>query len=586
MNTLNQAIEIVYKGSSQFVSYSVKTSRLGYFSRIPPSYGMFIIYDVQSDEVYYDFTEKIISRIDEQRDDDWRNQETVKINIPTQNILSENNVKSIYDILMLRFKNHTHLIREKGAEYFIPPTLDKTNAYQNNDIFEKFEKIGYLLFNEREFNSMYNYFEKIPQNKISSSKMQTLLAFVTYCELGRAIEANFFLSKSKRFNDDFDDFEKDIREIYILKLEFLLGEITTQKYAERLEQLETLTKDDLNKISICTNIIQLKLIGIFEGDRINNLKIEDELFHLLKEVNEYKNIDETTKHYLKINIAEGIFIYTVNLFLEIGKIIQIQRDVNIEPNYRREDTLKTVPFFSLVNNILISAHKFSIDIKDELLQAESAYKLGWIFVTMQFNTMILKQLTTDKIVLPLYEAAHNYFAEALRIYQKNGRFTEYRKALLGLYDLKTIYSFLKSESLGDISTSEIMKEMRRIEKEHDLPPIYSTTEEMINETYKNNSPKLLKDYSENDINTLLELLMKAYKYPENCREHLLVSIRSRRLFNIHNTDDRFVLLEKQVNLNLPYTEPVSFMIQNKNTGFATLGNPSVEYLMKQVRMIE
>ncbi len=485
----NQTIEIIYKDSSQFVSYSIKTSRLGYFSRIPPSYGMFIIYDVQSNEVYYDFTEKIISRIDEQRDDDWRNQETVKINIPIQNILSENNVKSIYDTLMLRFKNHTRLISEKGAEYFIPPALDKTNAYKNSDIFEKFEEIGYLLFNEREFNSMYNYFERIPQNKILSSKMQTLLAFVTYCELGRAIEANYFLSKSKRFNDGFADFEKDIREIYVLKLEFLLGEITTQKYAGRLEQLETLTKDEINKISICTNIIQLKLIGIFEGDRINNLKIENELFNLLKEVNKYKSIDETTKHYLRINIADGIFIYTVNLFSEIGKIVQIQRDINIEPNYRREDALKTVPFLNLVNNLLASAHKFSIEIEDELLQAESAYKLGWIFVTMQFNHMLLKQLTTDKIVSPLYEAAHNYFAEALRIYQKNGRFTEYRKALLGLYDLKTIYSFFKHESLGEISTSKIMEVIRSIEKEHDLPPIYSTTEEMINETYKKDNTK-------------------------------------------------------------------------------------------------
>ena len=487
----NQAIEIVHKGSLQFVSYSIKTSRLGYFSRIPPSYGIFIIYDVQSNKIFYDFTEKIVSRIDEQRDDDWRNQETVKINIPTQNILSENNIKSIHDTLMLRFKNHTRLIKEKGAEYSIPPTLDKANSYKNSDVYEKFEEIGYFLFNEREFNSMYNYFEVVPKNKILNSRMQTLLAFVTYCELGRAIEANYFLSKSKRFNDDFDDFEKDIREIYILKLEFMLGEITTQKYAERLGNLETLTKDALNKISICTNIIQLKLIGIFEEDRINNLKIEDELFHLLKEVNEYKNIDETTKHYLKINIAEGIFIYTVNLFLEIGKIIQVQRDANIEPNYRREDALKTVPFFNLVNNILVSAHKFSIYTKDELLQAESAYKLGWTFVSMQFNYMILKQLTTDKILQSLYDSAHNYFAEALRIYQKNVRITEYRKTLLGLYDLKTIHSFFKSEPLGDISTSKIMELIRGVEREHDLPPIYSTTEEMINETYKNDTPKPL-----------------------------------------------------------------------------------------------
>ena len=487
----NQAIEIVHKGSLQFVSYSIKTSRLGYFSRIPPSYGIFIIYDVQSDKVFYDFTEKIISRIDEQRDDDWRNQETVKINIPAQNILSENNIKSIHDTLMLRFKNHTRLIKEKGAEYYIPPTLDKTNSYKNSDVYEKFEEIGYFLFNEREFNGMYNYFEVVPKNKILSSRMQTLLAFVTYCELGRAIEANYFLSKSKRFNDDFDDFEKDIREIYILKLEFMLGEITTQEYAERLGNLETLTNDTLNKISICTNIIQLKLIGIFEEDRINNLKIEDELFHLLKEVNEYKNIDETTKHYLKINIAEGIFIYTVNLFLEIGKIIQVQRDANIEPNYRREDALKTVPFFNLVNNILVSAHKFSIYTKDELLQAESAYKLGWTFVTMQFNHMILKQLTTDKILQSLYDSAHNYFAEALCIYQKNVRIIEYRKTLLGLYDLKTIYLFFKNESLGEISTSKIMEVIRGVEREHDLPPIYSTTEEMINETYKNDTPKPL-----------------------------------------------------------------------------------------------
>ena len=96
----------------------------------------------------------------------------------------------------------------------------------------------------------------------------------------------------------------------------------------------------------------------------------------------------------------------------------------------------------------------------------------------------------------------------------------------------------------------------------------------------------LKDYSENDVNTFLELLMKAYKYPNNCKKHLLVSIRSRRLFDVHNTDNKFVLLEKQVNISLPYSQPVWFIIQDKITGFATIGNPNVEYLMKQIRMIE
>lgn len=79
--------------------------------------------------------------------------------------------------------------------------------------------------------------------------------------------------------------------------------------------------------------------------------------------------------------------------------------------------------------------------------------------------------------------------------------------------------------------------------------------------------------------------MKAYKYPENFREYLLENIRSKRLFEIHNVDNRFVLLEKPVNSNLPYSQPVWFMIQDKITGFTTIGNPNVEYLMRQVRMI-
>lgn len=581
----NQSIEIVYKDSIPFISYSIKTSRLGYFSRIPPSYGLFVIYDVKSGNIYYDFTEKIIARIDEQRDDDWKNQDKVKVNIPLTNVLSEETIITIYKTLIFRFENLARLIHEQGSNYSIPSNSFKSKNTEW-DIFEKFEQIGYLLFNDREFDCMYRYFETTSRHKIINSKSQTLLAFITYCELGRAIEANFYLSKSKRFNNDFDDFEKDLRELYILKLEYILGSIDTDKYADGLENLQALTESDINRISICTNIMQLRLIGIFQEDKINELKLEEELFRLLDTVNKFEKIDDITKYHLKINIAETIFIYTVNLFLNIGKIVMIQRDLKRESNYRRQDALKVVPLLNLVNKILTEAYKFSINEKDENLRAESAYKLGWIFVSMQFNLIMLKQLESSSLRLSQYNDAHNYFAESIDIFKNKGRVIEYRKALLGLYDLKFIYNFFKNELIGSVSCIQILDLIRKIELENDLPPINSATEDMINETYEKTDAKLLKDYTESNINDFLELLMKAYNLPVSCKENLLSSIKARAFFDKYNTENRFVLLENQPNANMPYSQPVWFIIQDKITGISTVGNTDINYIMKQMRMIE
>ena len=96
-----QNLNQVAHDRKQFISHSMFTSRLGCLCRRGPAYGLVVLYDDNTEICYYDYVEEIVKRTTTQHNgEDWKAQTSVNINIPTENILTLDEIKKIPFLLL------------------------------------------------------------------------------------------------------------------------------------------------------------------------------------------------------------------------------------------------------------------------------------------------------------------------------------------------------------------------------------------------------------------------------------------------------------------------------------------------------
>lgn len=572
--------------TNKFISYNIKTSRIGFFSRIIPTYGLFIFYDVKKSVLYYDFTEKIIERLDDQRKDDWRSNDTVRVNIPIENILDQNELKNIYSKINLRFENTNILIQNEGMHYQIPSfhRFEKS-SYSKEDIINDIENcgLGYLLFNEKRFDLLDNIFNELTKNRIENSSTLSLLAFVTYCELGRGIDSKYYLSKAKKLIKYYNEVEEELLKVYELKLKFIFGEIETIDYINGLKEVSALMKDSGTRLSIESSIIQLNLISNIKKDNYcENNNIDEEILEKISQIDHNTNINDSTKHYLKIYLTDTLHLFTSNLFIDISRVIKTQRLQNLKVDYRNDESYKIPKYVNIAREILINARFFANEHSDSLLNAEAGYRLGYQFIQYQMNLILIDELNDiDESINSNYISAYNFLGESYNIYNTEGKFFECHKTLLLIYELKVIYRHLTNLDIGNISFDSLLNNIRKLEDENGFKTFNSVMTQVITELNSKRDPRKLKDYSENEVKNFVNLLMLTYNLPEKCKANLWNSINDRIFFDTNIKSDRYVLLEKGIEDKVVlYSNPVFYIILDSKTGMSSLESTNVKELMK------
>src|SRR5215216_1881766 len=78
----------------EFLSYSFETDRLGYLIRRLPAMGIVVLYDVDTERIYFDYVDEIYNRVRvEKGSEDWKQQDSVSIHIPVANEMTVQTIK-------------------------------------------------------------------------------------------------------------------------------------------------------------------------------------------------------------------------------------------------------------------------------------------------------------------------------------------------------------------------------------------------------------------------------------------------------------------------------------------------------------
>ena len=200
----------------QCISYPYPTSNLGYLSRRLPCYGLIAIYDEDAEVTYFDYVDEIIFRLGMiKKNDTWRLQNSVSIYIPVKNILSDESAQNIWRTFTERFSKHGKMFREHAVDYDIPVLSMKENLtydISHGKVAADLEKYGFALFNTRELHLLLDMLEELSVSDISTKTHFTTLAAIAYAEIGKLIDAEYYLGILYRSETSLTETETFLRD--------------------------------------------------------------------------------------------------------------------------------------------------------------------------------------------------------------------------------------------------------------------------------------------------------------------------------------------------------------------------------------
>ena len=222
----------ICKRRGDFISLKFSTSRLGHLCRHVPYYGIIIFYDEDSDILYFDYVWEIYKRVmNDKKDASWKNNKHIYIHFPVENILESNTIMNIREIFIRIYYNNTRLINDLGINYNIP-VIEKGSRdipfKQKHEIIKHLEEKGADLFNKNQYKDIIQLLEELSIQDISSKKLLLFLAAVSYTEVGKLLDAEFYLSKCFKNRDLFNKGLMEILELQKIKVDFAFGKYTKE----------------------------------------------------------------------------------------------------------------------------------------------------------------------------------------------------------------------------------------------------------------------------------------------------------------------------------------------------------------------
>ncbi|NII26114.1 DUF4365 domain-containing protein [Pseudoflavitalea sp. X16] len=401
----------------RYISYPFELSRLKYLLDYKPVVGLIVFYAVREDKFYFEYAEKIYYRLkDLHPDDAWQQQDKANIHIPIENELTTHARQRIHGRMMEIFARHHQMYQEQASGYSLPSIEPVQSAVNSKDLPERaaytLRHQGMQLFQERKISFLDKLLSQVPNQVVVNNPEIAVIAAMTYCEMGKYIDAEYFLSKSLH--------KKDLPPFYIqsaawtkIKNDYLLNKTDRQTYIERTKEFRnTLDPNDrANQILFDIKIITERLQGQSFTASIPP-DIDKTILDLHADINKL-NTDEGHKHNLKIMNAEnfGLFMHRLTDH-HLQKIQWLESKGHPNTTYFKQKSIEKITSFgkkfgNIINELVTTAQQM----KDQYMEAQAItvltrYTLGSEFAIL-FTQGINGSIAIDKTGKRLIDQFNN-----------------------------------------------------------------------------------------------------------------------------------------------------------------------------------
>lgn len=472
---------IVTKNNIQNVSFSFKTSRLGYLSRRLPGLGIITLYDESTQTTYFDYVEVLIDRITIQKGNEtWKKQQKVNINIPISNELTFSKIQEIYIKYSQQFLNHKILMSQHGHIHGLYSFTDEKEIQDQNPT-NLLLIHGPSLINLKEYNIIIRLVEKCALRNISSSPKLSLYAMIAYLETGNAIPAKQHLIRVEQYKKEYGKHELEMFAFASPKIEFLLGFISSKEYGSLIKKIEKTIHSPINIANAKLHSLFLEVHSRETGDP--DIELEKRLEALFNEI-ERIDILELNKYYLSIQHCDTIYLYASSLLSKVLHQCTISKMIPIQLNTSELEKAsnQALRLINLCNSKLTSCREFALNSNNKILEAHLNLKNGQYLLDEKWKILLSQGVEpwSSKIQ---YQFQHgiNKLMDAFEIFNSKLFYQECHKCLNTTLDIKRIYKYCYSLELDGPKNENLEHILKEIELNTGMKSFTSMVKKLLNQ---------------------------------------------------------------------------------------------------------
>lgn len=592
LKSVEQA-KLVVKDSIQYVAYRIKTSRLGYLCRRSPGFGLLIIYDDNSKISYFDYVENIVDNIDAiTNDNTWRENETVTTYINTDKIVDATSMSELHRIMQNRCDSHQNMYTKYASDFGLPDF----HKHVADDLDGLIEKYGYALLNSKDYHILYGYLAKLPLKSIVDNSKLVLLAAITYNQIGQNVEGEYFISKSKKFINEYSDTEKELLLIFQVVAEFQLGKIDKSVYLQKLKSIEPEIRSDANGILVKIQILftDMTNINVFATEPFK--EILPKLDSLIMNINICK-IDEEIKNYYTLEILSIMFQVGIQHFFRSTTDALIQKKVLGEAplKARLDNAHMLIMLLGIPMKSLKEIYDYSLKANNDHLKAAVIFKRTFMFnsfVMANMSSIFSGEVTFDKYreqqQPQLFEQSYHDSLEAYNIFNKKHDLSIAYKSLSMSLEVNYIYSFLYGKNIDDQALQATRKRMEQLESALSLEPNEIIAENMIISFMARNNTDLVRYASlpEESEHLVAELFIKAIGLPIERVPNLISEMVFMKKAEAAINMKYFEILQNLSHTKSKetfYSTPPQHIIKCKGCNYETIESDNLDELLSCLR---
>ncbi|TKC64054.1 DUF4365 domain-containing protein [Pedobacter hiemivivus] len=580
-----QKPEFIQKDS--LISYTWETSRLHYLLRSEPIYGLLVIYDVSTEQAYYEFIDKVYIKLLERDNDQWTKKDSVKVHVPVTNILDKDSLKYIHEVFTQRHNNLSRMNGEQAGNYGLPVTKTKVTSMYNldnvKDVIEILNRWGLSSILPNDLPLLYDLICKVPNNEIIQHKDVCILAALTNNEAGKLAESAYFLERlKKRF--ELNPSETHMVSFIRLKNELALGTLGVSDFILACKNLLEETDQHDNIITLRLNILFFGLSEIKAFQKVPK-ELADEVIDLGEIIDQLE--DNVNKYYLKLWNMENLALLTNHVRTEGFNEMTIRKTFGrpMTLNERLELTNKVYGMQSHLYKELNTINEFAKEQNNVILQAftfhtQLRYDLSFEIDTITFNN-------DQTVAADRHESLTNSIrcaATAFLVFAKNNLLSQAYNLLSLQYELSLIATDWYNIEIP-IPIEDTKKQLSELEVELEYIPYQSSAAYLIARK-KNKSDiiagmKGILKLDKEQLENLAEATLRSGRFPNGKKEFIMHELLSFKMFfqRCNNPDIEPIVI-KPTNLEYAYTFAMQFELKNKRTGIVSLKNTNMDTLLK------
>lgn len=553
-------------GGRKHIKLQFETSRLGYLLRNPPAFGLIVVFDLNSEKLYFEFAEKIYYNLkDKNNGDGWQSQKLITIHIDLNNILDAKSAKVIYSQMISRHNNATLCFNAFGEHYGIKvyekQIIENKIDFNNPNILVKeLNTKGWGLIQKNEFSIIIFMLNNILQREILSSSNLLAIAATTYCESGNFIDSQYYL---KKYNQKFDSKDSHYNSLEFIKYktDFALGELNHEAYLKALEKIKEQAEGKYNQIIIQINLLHIKLLTETKNRNYNKNTLED-IISIIKNL-ESSGLNDFMVYTLSSHNIFNIIMYYITYITSTVGDFKLRGSVNLPIyveeifEFRKKETL----FDQLIKSTLAKIWEYAEENNESYLKASCLQNTVNYFFIKNLNSLMMDVPN----LLPLekskddFETKINQAFSAANLYEELGRYKDAYTSLGLAYELTALFYYTEGKIINN-ELSVIRDLIKEFSYRHSFNLFESQVEDYFN--IKRNSPDLKSEL----IDEYVDIILKTLKLPEDRRVNITSNIKDTKRFEKLIKSKNFNLLEDLRHTKSPSTHfkyPITYILECK-----------------------